>query len=666
MVRPRGGSTACRHPSTTGLGSAVGRDPRRGRRARDRAAPRSRAGQSRPRCRPATARRATAPPPSPRSPPSAPTTSGGALLGGGAVRAGPAQPRGRDHRGRLRNVAGFSVQDLGPGQSQVAMRGVSAGQIVRNQAGGQGAGRRLPRRVGRLDVAVHARPRPVRHVAGRGAARPAGNPVRVGLAVGNGALHHQPAGPRGHRGNGRARLRLARRQRARQRREARRQRAPGVGGGAPRRRVQHPFPSGSPGPVSPGRWPRSSAGGSCVSPWPGVESPAAVHGVARTAPEAGPGRLVSALRRLGPVPGRAGDNPLVLLGEFDRVGEAAADALLGALDPARNRAFRDRYLWLPLDLIGVLFVRAATGRGQIPPLQRERIEPLPLAGYDDEEKHRIATLHLIRQRLARHGLSSDELSFSPAVLRLLIRGYAQEPGVRLLDDRIDTLCRRAARLRGRRFFTARGDESGDGGPGARRAAVPRPGTRGPAPPARRRPRSGRNSQRRRRRGRRGDAPPRGRVVPRHRDGRAEAHGVGAGRADVVRANAGQFASLQASLDDAFDLLHVQLPRAGRSKDGASAGVTVAAAIVSALTGRPVRGDVAMTGELTLGGQVEPVAGIREKVLAACQSGMATGGPARRKRGRCRRELPRRAAVRHQRALRQHHGRGAHGGVARRR
>ncbi|MCY4506711.1 MAG: hypothetical protein OXG35_07090 [Acidobacteria bacterium] len=78
---------------------------------------------------------------------------------------------------------------------------------------------------------------------------------------------------------------------------------------------------------------------------------------------------------------------------------------------------------------------------------RERLEPLPLAGYDDEEKHRIATRHLIPRRPAQHGLSPDELSFSPAVLRLLIRDYAREPGVRLLDDRIDTLCRRAARLR---------------------------------------------------------------------------------------------------------------------------------------------------------------------------------------------------------------------------
>ena len=91
----------------------------------------------------------------------------------------------------------------------------------------------------------------------------------------------------------------------------------------------------------------------------------------------------------------------------------------------------------------------------------------------------------------------------------------------------------------------------------------------------------------------------------------------------VRANARRFASRHASLDDAFDLLHVRLPRAGRLKDGASAGVTIAVAIVSALTGQPVRGDVAMTGKLTLWGQVEPVAGIRQKVLAACRAGMAT-------------------------------------------
>ena len=354
----------------------------------------------------------------------------------------------------------------------------------------------------------------------------------------------------------------------------------------------------------------------------GVESPAAVHGAARTAPEAGPGRLVSALRRLGSLPGRAGDNPLVLLGELDRVGEGAADALLGVLDPARNRAFRDRYLGLPLDLGGVLFVAAASDPGRIPTLLREWLEPLPLAGYDDGEKHRIATRHLIRQRLAQHGLSPDELSFSPAALRLLIRGYAPEPGVRLLNDRIDTLCRRTARLRAE-GSPPPGEMKPEtvirwlGAPRFRDAELagrtPRPGVALGL----------------------GVTPTGGDVVV------VEATRLPGGGAlwvtgtvgpkmtesanvalTWVRTNAGRFAGVDASFDDATDL-HVHLPDAARSKDGASAGVTLAAAIVSALTGRPVRGDVAMTGELTLGGQVEPVAGIRDKVLAACRSGMAT-------------------------------------------
>ena len=178
----------------------------------------------------------------------------------------------------------------------------------------------------------------------------------------------------------------------------------------------------------------------------GVKSPAGIHGVARPAPDAAPGRLVDALRRLGPLPGRAGDNPLVLLGELDRVDETAAHALLGVIDPVRHGAFLDRYVGLPLDLTGVLFVAAAADPGRIPPLLAERLELLPLTGYTDAEKQRIAARDLIPQRLARHGLSADELSFSPSGLRLLLGGYAREPGVCALDDCIDTICRRAARL----------------------------------------------------------------------------------------------------------------------------------------------------------------------------------------------------------------------------
>ena len=353
----------------------------------------------------------------------------------------------------------------------------------------------------------------------------------------------------------------------------------------------------------------------------GVKSPAGIHGVARPAPDAGPGRLVDALRRLGPLPGRAADNPLVLLGELDRVEETAADALLGAIDPVRHGAFLDRYVGLPLDLTGVLFVAAAADPGRIPPLLAEPLELLPLTGYTDAEKQRIAARHLIPQRLARHGLSADELSFSPSGLRFLFGGYAREPGVCALDDCIDTVCRRAARL------------LADG--------VPGPGEMGPERLAR------------------------WLGAPRFRDeqitGRTRRAGVALGLAatreggDVlvveaarlpgsgqlrvtgtvgptatesanvaltwVRSNANRLAGVDAGFDEGADV-HVHLADASRGKDGSSAGVTVAVAVVSALSGQPVRGDVAMTGELTLAGRVEPVAGIREKVLAASsRSGM---------------------------------------------
>ena len=205
-----------------------------------------------------------------------------------------------------------------------------------------------------------------------------------------------------------------------------------------------------------------------------------------------PGTSRGRLRRLGPLPGRAGDNALALLGEIDRVGEAAADALLGALDPGRSGAFRDRYVGLPLDLAGVLFVAAATDPGRIPPLLTERLEGLPLAGYPDDEKQRIAVRHLIPQRLERNGLSAKDLSFSPASLRLLIGGHSREPGVCGLDDRIDTVCRRVARLRAERVSSHCRDEAGSGERVARGAAVPRPGDRRPDPPGGRRLGSGRN------------------------------------------------------------------------------------------------------------------------------------------------------------------------------
>ena len=351
----------------------------------------------------------------------------------------------------------------------------------------------------------------------------------------------------------------------------------------------------------------------------GVQDAAAVHGVARPAPDAAPGRLVRALRGLGPLPGRTGDNPLVVLGELDRLAEAAADALLDALDPVRNHAFRDRYVGLPLDLRGTLFVATATDPADIPPLLRERLELLPLAGYTDAEKERIAAEHLIPGARRRHGLSGDDLSFSPAALGLLICGYSREPGVRGLDGHIDTICRRGARLRAEGLpppgeMTPETVAAWLGAPRFRDAQVAgrtrRPGVAmGLAATA-----TG------------GEVlvveaaclPGRGQLRVTGTAGPLLRESV-----DValtwVRANAERLVGV-AGPDDSTDV-HVHLAEAARSKDGASAGVALAVVLVSALTGRPAPADVAMSGELTLAGTVARVGGIREKVLGACRARM---------------------------------------------
>ena len=351
----------------------------------------------------------------------------------------------------------------------------------------------------------------------------------------------------------------------------------------------------------------------------GVEKPAGILGVARPAPDAAPGRLVDALRQLGPLPGRGGDNPLVVLGELDRLGEAAADPLLGALAPARNHSFRDRYVGMPLDLSGVLFVAVATDPARIPPVLQERLEALPLPGYTDAEKERIATRHLVPQWRRQHGLSADELSFSPAALHLLISGYSREPGVRLLDDAIDALCRRAARLRAEGLPLP-----GEMGPEAVSAWLRAPRFRDEEIAVRtRRPGVALGLAVT---GEGGDVLL---VEAACLPGRGTLHVTGTvgplmrESANVamtwVRSHAERVTGA-VRLDDSTDV-HVHLADAGRWKDGPSAGVALAVALVSALTGQQVRSDVAMTGELTLAGTVEPVAGIREKVLGACRAGM---------------------------------------------
>ena len=254
-----------------------------------------------------------------------------------------------------------------------------------------------------------------------------------------------------------------------------------------------------------------------------------------------------------------------------------------------------------------------------PPL-RERLELLPLAGYADDEKQRIAVRHLIPRRLGRHGLFSDGLSFSPAALRRLIGGYAREPGVRLLDAYIDTLCRRMERLRSEGLSPLR-----EIGPETVTAWLGAPRFRGEEIAGRTRRAGVAFGLAGTREG--GDVlvvdvtclPGGGqlRVTGTVGPMMTEAASVAL---TWVRSNADRFVGLDSGLDTATDV-HVHLAEAARPKDGPSAGVALAVAVVSALTGQPMRGDVAMTGELTLAGTVEPVGAIREKVLAAGRAGM---------------------------------------------
>ena len=275
----------------------------------------------------------------------------------------------------------------------------------------------------------------------------------------------------------------------------------------------------------------------------------------------------------------------------------------------------------------MLFVAVATDPGRIPPLLQERLEALPLAGYTDAEKQRIATGHLVPQRRRQHGLSADELSFSPAALQLLISGYSREPGVHVLDDGIDGLCRRAARLRAEGLPLP-----GEMGPEAVSTWLGAPRFRDDEIAARtRRPGVALGLAAT---GEGGDVllveaaclPGRGTLRVTRTVGPMTRESANVAMT-WVRSHAERLAGA-ARFDDTTDV-HVHLAEAARWKDGPSAGVALAVALVSALTGQPVRGDAAMSGELTLAGTVEPVGGIREKVLGACRARLAAvpGPPA---------------------------------------
>jgi ATP-dependent Lon protease len=351
----------------------------------------------------------------------------------------------------------------------------------------------------------------------------------------------------------------------------------------------------------------------------GVRDEAEIRGHRRTYIGSMPGRLVQALKSAG------SSNPVLMLDEIDKVsvgvqGDPAA-ALLEVLDPAQNHSFRDHYLEIPIDLSKVLFIATANQLGTIHPALLDRMEIITLSGYTEDEKVHISKMYLIPRQLDEHGLKPQQLEITESALRRIISEYTREAGVRSLERQIGTVARKvAARVATDALHTAVVD------------AAQIPDYLGP---------------------------PRFRSEAAFRTSRA---GVATGVAwtetggDVLFIEAvllpggnghmtltGQLGNvMQESARAALshvrqqaDLLgispetltkkdlHIHVPAGAIPKDGPSAGVTMATAIVSAARGESVRPDVAMTGEITLSGLVLPVGGIREKALAARRYGIKT-------------------------------------------
>jgi ATP-dependent Lon protease len=294
--------------------------------------------------------------------------------------------------------------------------------------------------------------------------------------------------------------------------------------------------------------------------------------------------------------------------------------MLEVLDPAQNKSFRDHYLDLPFDLSQVLFICTANQLETIPPPLRDRMEIIPLSGYTEDEKVGIARTYLVPKQLAAHGLEANQLVFTEKALRLLVREYTREAGVRELDRQIAALCRKGARevaegkrqrariderkvrtwLGRRRFAGEVRKRTSDPGVATGLAVTPVGGDvlfiEATAMPGE------------------------GRLVVTGQLGEVMRESAQAALS-WVRSHWREL-GLERDWFEERDV-HVHVPAGAVPKDGPSAGIAIATALASLATGRPVSEDVAMTGEITLTGQVLPIGGVKEKVLAAQRAGVTT-------------------------------------------
>jgi len=350
----------------------------------------------------------------------------------------------------------------------------------------------------------------------------------------------------------------------------------------------------------------------------GMRDEAEIRGHRRTYIGALPGRVIQGLRTV------ATNNPVMMFDEIDKLGADfrgdPASAMLEVLDPEQNNTFQDHYLDIPFDLSKVMFITTANQLDPIPPPLRDRMEVIELPGYTDEQKLQIAHRHLIPKQLVENGITAEHVTFTDEGLLFLIHNYTREAGLRNLEREIGSICRKVARaitegrsevlvatpesirslLGPERYFSEVAERTDEPGVAVGLAWTPMGGEIMFIEASKMSGKKGMTIT-----GNLGD-------VMKESAQAALSH---------IRSRAARL-GVPADFFDSMDI-HIHVPAGAVPKDGPSAGVTIATALTSLLTGRPVRHDIAMTGEITLRGKVLPVGGIKDKVLGAKRAGINT-------------------------------------------